>query len=52
MGECNSYTFNCDYLMCTPTKHYSHHILKHVDIALPSSKNVLPYCENEPIGNT
>ncbi len=20
MGECNSYTFNCDYSLCTPSK--------------------------------
>jgi hypothetical protein len=20
LGECNSYTFNCDYSLCTPTK--------------------------------
>ncbi len=31
---------------------YSHHILKCVDIALPSSKNTLPCYENELIGNT
>ncbi len=31
---------------------YSHHILKCVDIALPSSKNTLPCFENEFIGNT
>ncbi len=52
MGECSSYTLNCDYLPCTPTKQYFHHIFKHVDIALPSSKNTPPCCENELIGNT
>jgi hypothetical protein len=52
MGECNSYTLNCDYSLHTPTKQYSHHIFKHVDIALPSSKNTLPCYENELIGNT
>jgi hypothetical protein len=26
MGEHNSYTFNCDYSLHTPTKQYSHHI--------------------------
>jgi hypothetical protein len=31
---------------------YSHHILKCVDIALLSSKNTFPCCENEFIGNT
>jgi hypothetical protein len=31
---------------------YSHHIFKHVDVALPSSKNTLPYCENELNSNT
>jgi hypothetical protein len=31
---------------------YSHHIFKHVDIALPSFKNALPCCENELNGNT
>jgi hypothetical protein len=31
---------------------YSHHILKCVDIALPSSKNALSCCENELIVNT
>ncbi len=31
---------------------YFHHILKCVDIALPSSKNALPCCENEFFGNT
>jgi hypothetical protein len=31
---------------------YSHHILKCVDIVLPPSKNALPCCENEFIGNT
>ncbi len=30
---------------------FSHHILKCVDIALPSSKNALPCYENEFIGN-
>ncbi len=30
---------------------YFHHILKCVDIALPSSKNAFPCCENEFIGN-
>jgi hypothetical protein len=33
-------------------KKYLHHIFKRVDIALPSSKNELPCCENELIGNT
>ncbi len=47
MGECNSYTLNCDYSLHTSTKQILHHILKCVDIALPSSKNALP-C----IGNT
>jgi hypothetical protein len=52
MGECSSHTFNCDYSLRTPTKQYSHHIFKHVDITLPSSKNAPPCCENELIGNT
>jgi len=39
MGECNSYIFNCEYSLHTPTKQYFHHICKHADTALPSSKN-------------
>jgi hypothetical protein len=31
---------------------YFHHILKHVDIALPSSKKAFPCYENEFINNT
>ncbi len=31
---------------------YFHHILKHVDIALPSSRKAFPCYENEFIGNT
>ncbi len=53
MDEYNSYTLDCDCSLHTPTKHLSsHHIFKHVDIALPSSKDSFPCCENELIGNT
>jgi hypothetical protein len=51
MGECNSYTLNCDYSLCTPTKQIFSSYFECVDIALPSSKNALPCYENELIGN-
>jgi hypothetical protein len=38
-------THDCDYSLHTSTKKYSHHICKHVDIALLSSKNVFPHYE-------
>jgi hypothetical protein len=45
MGEWYSYTLNCDYSLCMPTKQYSHHICKHANIALLSSKNALLCCK-------
>jgi hypothetical protein len=51
MSECNSYRLNCDIHCIHKQKIIIHHILKCVDIALPSSKNTLPCCEKEFIGN-
>ncbi len=45
MGEWYSYTLNCDYSLCTPTKQCSYHVCNRANIALFSSKNALPCCE-------
>ncbi len=52
MGECNSYTLNCDYSLRTPTKQIFSSYFEMCWYCITSSKNALPCCENEFIDNT